>query len=106
MRKRQNTTWWKEEESESCQVAQASACGGLFLQGLNSTGEQIAEKALFVIPSKARDLLFFAKPKKQQIPRAKPARRNDTMRFFLQPLKPVPLGFQYVFKTHAAITRR
>jgi hypothetical protein len=31
MRKRQNTTCWKEEESESCEVAQASACVGFAL---------------------------------------------------------------------------
>jgi hypothetical protein len=46
---------------------------------------------LFVIPSEARDLLFFAKPKKKQIPRANPALRNDSLRVFPQPLKPVPL---------------
>jgi hypothetical protein len=50
---------------------------------------QAAEKVLFVIPSEARDLLFFAKPKKKQIPRANPALRNDTLRIFPQPLQPV-----------------
>jgi hypothetical protein len=50
---------------------------------------QDAEKALFVIPSEARDLLFFAKPKKKQIPRANPALRNDSLRVFPQPLQPV-----------------
>jgi hypothetical protein len=48
---------------------------------------QAAEKVLFVIPSEARDLLFFAKPKKKQIPRANPALRNDTLRIFPQPLQ-------------------
>jgi len=37
------------------------------------------EKVLFVIPSEARDLLFCSAPKKQQIPRANPALRNDKM---------------------------
>jgi hypothetical protein len=50
---------------------------------------QAAEKVLFVIPSEARDLLFFAKPEKKQIPRANPALRNDTLRVFPQPLQPV-----------------
>jgi hypothetical protein len=49
---------------------------------------QVAEKVLFVIPSEARDLLFFAKPKKKQIPRANPALRNDSLRVFPQPQKP------------------
>jgi hypothetical protein len=48
---------------------------------------QVAEKVLFVIPSEARDLLFFAKPKKKQIPRANPALRNDSLRVFPQPLQ-------------------
>jgi hypothetical protein len=47
---------------------------------------EAAEKVLFVIPSEARDLLFFAIPKKQQIPRANTAHRNDTLRVFPQPL--------------------
>jgi hypothetical protein len=60
--------------------------------------EEAAEKVLFVIPSartedsrrgEARDLLFFAIPKKQQIPRANTALRNDTLRVFPQRLKPV-----------------
>jgi hypothetical protein len=45
---------------------------------------QATEKVFFVIPSEARDLLFFAKPKKKQIPRANPALRNDTFRVFPQ----------------------
>jgi hypothetical protein len=48
---------------------------------------QAAEKVLFVIPSEARDLLLFAKPKKKQIPRANPALRNDSLRVFPQPLE-------------------
>jgi hypothetical protein len=39
---------------------------------------RLRKKSVFVIPSEARDLLFFAKPKKKQIPRANPALRNDT----------------------------
>jgi len=42
----------------------------------------------FVIPSEARDLLFFAKPKKKQIPRANPALRNDSLIVLPQPLQP------------------
>jgi len=45
-----------------------------------------AEKVLFVIPSEARDLLFCSAPKKQQIPRANPALRNDMVRVFPQPV--------------------
>ena len=37
-------------------------------------------KCFFVIPSEARDLLFFSKTEKKQIPRANPALRNDTLR--------------------------
>ena len=44
---------------------------------LNVAAEEAAEKVIFVIPSEARDLLFFAKSKKKQIPRANPALRND-----------------------------
>jgi hypothetical protein len=58
----------------------------------NQQAEQAAEKVLFVIPSEARDLLFLAKPKKKQIPRANPALRNDTLRVFPQPLKRVLLN--------------
>ena len=43
-----------------------------------------AEKVLIVIRSEARDLLFFAIPKKQQIPRANTAVRNDKLWVFLQ----------------------
>ena len=53
--------------------------------------EQDAEKVLFVISSEARDLLFFSAPKKQQIPRANPALRNDRVRVFPQPMKPMLL---------------
>jgi len=49
---------------------------------------QAAEKILFVIPREARDLLFFSASKKQQIPRANPALRNDTVRVFPQPVQP------------------
>ena len=38
---------------------------------------RLRKKCFFVIPSEARDLLYFAKPKKKQILRAKPALRND-----------------------------
>jgi len=51
--------------------------------------EQDAEKVLFVIPSEARDLLFFPASKKQQIPRAKPALRNDRVRVYPRPAQPV-----------------
>jgi hypothetical protein len=50
---------------------------------------------LFVIPSEARDLLFFATPKKQQIPRANPALRNDTLRVFPHPLLHVLLAKKF-----------
>jgi hypothetical protein len=46
------------------------------------------KKCFFVIPSEARDLLFFAKPKKKLIPRANPALRNDSLRGFSQPVQP------------------
>jgi hypothetical protein len=49
---------------------------------------QAAEKVLFVIPSEARDLLFFSASKKQQISRANSALRNDMMRVFPQPVQP------------------
>ena len=52
---------------------------------------RLRKKWFLVIPSKAGDLLFFAKPKKKQIPRANPALRNDSLRVFPQPLKPVLL---------------
>jgi hypothetical protein len=52
--------------------------------------EEAAEKEPFVIPSEARDLRFFATRKKQQIPRAKLALRNETLRVFSQLLKPAP----------------
>jgi hypothetical protein len=41
-------------------------------------------------PSKARDLLFFSASKKQQIPRANPALRNDMAVVFPQPAQVVP----------------
>jgi len=50
---------------------------------------QDAEKVLSVIPSEATDLLFFLASKKQQIPRANPALRNDKLRVFPQPIQPV-----------------
>jgi hypothetical protein len=50
--------------------------------------EQAAEKVIFVIPSEARDLLFFSASKKQQIPRANSALRNDMVRVFPQTVKP------------------
>jgi hypothetical protein len=53
--------------------------------------KQNAEKVLFVIPSEARDLLFSSASKNQQIPRANPALRNDMVRVFPQPVKPVLL---------------
>jgi hypothetical protein len=52
---------------------------------------RLRKKRFLVIPSEARDLLFFAKPEKKQIPRANPALRNDTLRVFPQPLKPALL---------------
>jgi hypothetical protein len=55
---------------------------------LNVTAEQAAGKGLFVIPSEARDLFFFSASKKQQIPRANLALRNDMVRVFPQPVKP------------------
>jgi len=54
----------------------------------NPQAEQPVEKVLFVIPSEARDLLFFSASKKQQIPRANPALRNDMVRVFPQPVQP------------------
>jgi hypothetical protein len=58
--------------------------------------KQAAEKVLFVIPSKARDLLFFSASKKQQIPRANAALRNDNVRVFPQPVKPHSFCKNYV----------
>jgi hypothetical protein len=40
----------------------------------------------FVIPSEARDLLFFTTPKEKQIPRANPALRNDKICYFFRSL--------------------
>jgi hypothetical protein len=60
----------------------------LIYKALNVAATLAAEKVLFVIPSEARDLLFFPASKKQQIPRANPALRNDMVRVFPQPLKP------------------
>jgi hypothetical protein len=62
----------------------------LIFRALDVTAEQAAERVPFVIPSEARDLLFFPASKIQQIPRANPALRNDMMRVFPQPLKPRP----------------
>jgi hypothetical protein len=42
---------------------------------------QAGEKVVFVIPSEARDLLFLSTSKRQQIPRAYNAHRNDKLRF-------------------------
>jgi hypothetical protein len=53
---------------------------------------QAAEKVLLVIPSEARDLLFFSISKKQQIPRANPALRNDMAWVFPQPIQPEVVG--------------
>jgi hypothetical protein len=46
------------------------------------TLNSLRKKALFAVPSEARDLLFFAKPRKKQIPRANTALRNDSLRVF------------------------
>jgi len=62
------------------------------LWGGKQQAEQAAEKVLIVIPSEARDLFFFSASKKQQIPRANPALRNDIARVFPQPVKRVLLG--------------
>jgi hypothetical protein len=53
---------------------------------------RLRKKCFLVIPSEARDLLFFAKTKKKQIPRANPALRNDSLRVFPQALQPVGFG--------------
>jgi hypothetical protein len=63
--------------------------------------ERAAEKVFFVIPSEARDLLFFAKPKKKQIPRANPDIRNDPLRVFPQPQKPVQLLRMILLKSNS-----
>jgi hypothetical protein len=52
---------------------------------------EAAEKVIFVIPSEARDLLFSSASRKQPIPRATPALRNDMIRVFPQPIQPAPL---------------
>jgi hypothetical protein len=62
----------------------------LIFTSLNLAVEQAAEEVLFVIPSEARDLLFCPTSKKQQIPRANIALRNDMVRVFPQPVKPRP----------------
>jgi hypothetical protein len=62
----------------------------LIFTSLNLAVEQAAEEVLFVIPSEARDLLFSPTSKKQQIPRANIALRNDMVRVFPQPVKPRP----------------
>jgi hypothetical protein len=54
-----------------------------------SQASQAKEKSVFVIPSEARDLLFFSASKKQQIPRANTALRNDKVRVFSQPVQPL-----------------
>ena len=67
---------------------------------------QVAENVLFVIPRsprRPRDLLFFSTSKKQQIPRANPALRNDTLRVFPQPLQPV--AFAVSVKTETRQSR-
>jgi hypothetical protein len=61
-----------------------------------SAPKQAVEEALFVIPSEARDLLFFSASKKQQIPRANPALRNDRVRVFPQPVKSHSICRTYV----------
>jgi|SRR5450631_3399405 hypothetical protein len=60
--------------------------------GFQCAGFTTCGKVLFVIPSEARDLLFFSASKKQQIPQANPAFRNDMARVFPQPVQPV--GFE------------
>ena len=69
-----------------------SACATKFLlkPTFPATSETVTEKVLFVIPSEARDLLFFSTFKKQQIPRANPALRNDKLRPFPHPTEAVP----------------
>jgi hypothetical protein len=69
-------------------------CGFLVVQASDAAG-----KVLFVIPSEARDLIFLATLKKQQIPRANTALRNDMLRVFPQPLQPEDFLFRS-FKTH------
>jgi len=54
-----------------------------------NSASQAAKKVQFVIPSEARDLLFFSGSKKQQIPRANPALRNDMAGVFPQPVQPL-----------------
>ncbi len=61
-----------------------------------SSAKQAAEKVLFVIPSKARDLLFFSASKKQQILGANTALRNDKVGVFPQPVKSHSLCKTYV----------
>src|ERR1035438_7616113 len=59
----------------------------LIFRALNGTVEQAAEKIFWVNPSEARDLLLLSASKKQQIPRANPALRNDMAGVFPQPVK-------------------
>src|SRR5579863_1949208 len=67
-----------------------AAQAGLNLNTLRHGLNRLRKKCLFVIPSEARNLLFFANPKKNQIPRANPALRNDLLRVFPQPREAVP----------------
>jgi hypothetical protein len=66
---------------------------------LVALASQAAERVFFVIPSEARDLLFFSTSKEQQIPRANPALRNDKLRVLPQPLQPVCLCLPLKRKT-------
>jgi hypothetical protein len=66
---------------------------------------KLRKKCFLVIPSETRDLLFFAKPKKKQIPRANPALRNDSLRAFPQPLRAVLLG-HIKMGSHPKLRRR
>jgi hypothetical protein len=59
-------------------VAQASACVVLVLAWINPQRLKKLRQSVSVISSEARDLLFFAKQKKQQIPRANTALLNDS----------------------------
>jgi len=57
--------------------------------GFTGCGKSIFCHPVHGEPSEARDLLFFWASKKQQIPRAKPALRNDRVRVFPKFVKQV-----------------
>ena len=63
------------------------------------------KKDFFVIPSEARDLLFFSASKKQQIPRANPALRNDMVRVFPQPVEGNSLSYPNEFHASGGYPR-